>query len=87
MPVDSESSIWNPVEETEENNDAAYTGFLPEETPLSPAAPAETELAENAADEGNNWGMFKLTSRKMIAQLHFAHLVALEKNSLEDNQW
>ncbi len=69
MPVISESSTWNPVEEAEENNDTAYTGFLPGETPRSPAAPAETELSEYAADdEGNNWGMFNLISRKVIVQ-------------------
>ncbi len=68
MPVVSESSTWNPVEETEKDNDTAYTGFLPEETPQSPAAPAETELAEYAADdEGDNRGMFKLIFRKVIA--------------------
>ncbi len=69
MPVASESSTWNPVEEAEENNDTAYTGFLPEETPRSPAAPAETELSQYAADdEENNRGMFNLIFRKMIAQ-------------------
>ncbi len=80
MPVVSESSAWNPVEEAEENNDTAYTGFLPEE-PLSPAASAETELAEYAADdEGNNRGMFNLILRKMSAQCNFTYLV-------EDHQW
>ncbi len=85
MPVVSESSTWNPVEETEENNDIAYTGFLPE-APQPSAAPAETELAEYAADdEGNNRGMFNLISRKMIAQLNFT--LALGNNFLEDHQW
>ncbi len=65
MPVVSESSTWNPGEEAEENNDTVYTGFLPEETPQPPAASAETELAEYAADdEGNNRGMFILIIRK-----------------------
>ncbi len=59
MPVDSESPTWNPVEETDENNDTAYTGFLPE-APLSPAAPAGTELTEYAAGQGSYGGMFNL---------------------------
>ncbi len=79
MPVASESSSWNPVEEAEDNNDTAYTGFLPEE-PFSPAAPAETELSEYAADERNNRGMFNLISRKMIAQYNLTYLV-------ENHQW
>ncbi len=80
MPVDSELSTWNSGEETEENIDTAYIGFLPE-APRSPAAPAETELAEYAADdEGNNRGMFNLIFRKMIAQYNFTYLV-------EDHQW
>ncbi len=60
MPVASESSTWKPVEETEEN---AYLS----ETPLSPAAPGETELLEYAADQGINRGMLNLIIRKMIA--------------------
>ncbi len=80
MPVDSESPTWNPVEETEEDNDTAYTGFLPE-APLSPAAPAESEFSKYAAaDEGNNRGMFNLMLRKMIAQYNFTYLV-------EDHKW
>ncbi len=81
MPVASESPTWNPVEETEEDNETAYTGFRPEETPQPPAAPAETELAEYAADdEGNNRGMFNLIFRKVIAQYNFTYQV-------EDHQW
>ncbi len=65
MQVVSELSTWNPGEENEVNIDTAYIGFLPEETPQPPAAPAETELAEYAADdEGNNRGMFILIIRK-----------------------
>ncbi len=80
MPVASESPTWNPAEETEDNNDTTYTGFLPE-APLSPAAPAETELSEYAADdEGNNRGMFNLIFRKMISQYNFTYLVG-------DYQW
>ncbi len=72
-PVDSESSIWNPVEETEENNDTTYTGFLPEETSQPPAEPAETELSEYDAAEKNNWGMFYLISKKMIEHFMYLH--------------
>ncbi len=64
MPAASESSTWNPVEETEENNDTAYTGFLPEETPQPPAAPAGTELTQYAAGQGSYAGMFNLIIQK-----------------------
>ncbi len=63
MPVTSESSTWNPVEETEENNDTAYIDFLPE-APQPPPAPAETELTQHAAGQGSYAGMFNLIIRK-----------------------